>query len=74
MHHAHVKRKENPMNCYVPEELYSIPDLRERLDRAAHRNRARAIYGAAAWLWSRAKSLAAQRTHALPGRWIARLG
>ena len=48
MHYAHVKRKESPMNRYVNDELYSIPDLHLRLHRAASRARALAVHAAVA--------------------------
>jgi hypothetical protein len=74
MQHTHVKRKENPMNRYVLEEFYRIPELRGRLYHAARRHRARALRDAAVWLWRHAKALVAPRAHARPARWIARLG
>jgi hypothetical protein len=72
MHHVHVKRKETLMNRYAIEEYYRIPDLHGRLDRAARRNRARALHEGAVWLWNHAKALVTPRAHA--ARWIARLG
>ena len=62
------------MNRYVMEESYRIPELRGRLYHAARRDRALALYNAAAWLWKRAKAFvtAIHRPH--PARWIERLG
>jgi hypothetical protein len=68
MQHAHVKRKEYSMNRYVAEELYRIPDLHQRLDLAARRERARAIHAGFVWL----KTQLSPRLD--PARWLARLG
>jgi hypothetical protein len=72
MHHAHVKRKEKPMNRYVMEEFYRLPDLRERLERAAHRERARALYAGFNWLLAQLKARLTPRLR--PARSLARLG
>jgi hypothetical protein len=72
MHHAHVKRKEKPMNRYVMEEFYRLPDLHERLERSARRERARALY--AGFNWLRAQLKARFTPHVKPARWLARLG
>jgi hypothetical protein len=74
MQYVHVKRKETRMNRYLMEEFYRTPGLRERLDRAAHRERARALHDGLVWLWSHTKTLLAPRLHARPSRWIERLG
>ncbi len=58
------------MNRFVTEELYRIPELRQRLDRAARRERNRALRAAFAGL----------RRHLVPhfdfhpGHWMERLG
>jgi hypothetical protein len=77
MQHAHVKRKENPMNRFSHEELYNIPDLHQRLDAAARRARAQAIHAglvnAAAALRRLARRLA-PRFDFHPSHWMERLG
>jgi hypothetical protein len=77
MHHAHVKRKENPMNRYIHDELYSIPDLHLRLDAAARRARARAIQAGLASAGAALRRLAgrlAPRFDFHPSHWLERLG
>jgi hypothetical protein len=78
MQHAHVKRKEQPMNRYMLEEFHNDPALRRRLFGEARRERTRAVreglahaLGGLAWLHARVKALFIPRH---PGRWIARLG
>ena len=58
------------MNRYSMEEYYRLPDVRQRLDVAAHRERARAIGAGLVWLFTQAKA----RLTARPGGWIERLG
>jgi hypothetical protein len=71
MQHAHVKRKEKPMNRYIMEEFYNDPAaLRRRLSGEAHRERNRAIRAAFAWLRDRLTP----RIRLRPSRWLARLG
>jgi hypothetical protein len=72
MHHTHVKRKEKPMNRYVMEEFHRLPDLRERMERAAHRERARALHAGFSWLLAQLKARFTPRLR--PARWLARLG
>jgi hypothetical protein len=74
MQHVHVKRKENPMNRYIKEEYYRIPDLRSRLDLAARRERARFIGAGFTWLLNYAKAHLTPRIPARTPRWIERLG
>jgi hypothetical protein len=77
MHHAHVKRKESPMNRYIHDELYSIPDLHLRLDAAARRARARAIQAGLASAGAALRRLAgrlAPRFVFHPSHWLERLG
>ena len=62
------------MNRYVLEEYYRMPGLRDRLTRDARRERARALYEAAVWLWRHAKAAVTTMTHPRPARWIERLG
>lgn len=58
------------MNRFVTEELYRIPELRLRLDRAAHRERNRALRAAFARLWNGLMP----RFEFHPGEWMERLG
>jgi hypothetical protein len=80
MQHAHVKRKEKPMNRYVMEEFYNDPAaLRRRLSGEAHRERSRAIGAAFSWLLGRPAWLLGVARKRLtprlrPARWLARLG
>ena len=60
------------MNRYVMEEFYRLPDLHDRLERAAHRERARALRAGFNWLVAQLK--ARFTPHARPARWLARLG
>lgn len=62
------------MNRYALEEYYRMPGLRDRLTRDARRERARALYDAAAWLWRHSKAAIAAIARPHPGRWIERLG
>ena len=66
------------MNRYMHEEYYSNPELFRRL---AHRERARAIGDAIAWLFGRigrlfgnVKARLTARSRHRPSDWIARLG
>jgi hypothetical protein len=68
MQHAHVKRKEHPMNRYVMEEFYNDPALRRRLFETAHRERARVFRLGLAWLRERLSPRIGG------SRWLARLG
>jgi hypothetical protein len=70
MHHAHVKRKEKPMNRYVMEEFYNDPALRRRLFERARKERNRAIRDGLSWL---RRGIAA-RLLARPAHWIEQLG
>jgi hypothetical protein len=74
MQHVHVKRKETEMNRYVMEELYRIPDLQLRMERAARRERNRVIRAALVRLWDYAKAHLKPRLQVRPSRWIERLG
>jgi len=74
MHHAHVKRKENPMNRYMLEEFHNDPALYRRL---AEREQARVIGEAVAWLFAaigRGFTQAVARLRPGPTQWIERLG
>jgi hypothetical protein len=68
MHHAHVKRKEKPMNRYVMEEFYTDPLLRSRLFEKAHRERAETVGQMLDWLRARLSPRPS------PSRWLAPLG
>jgi hypothetical protein len=74
MHHAHVKRKENPMNPITLQEFYDNPALRRRLYRAAARDRALAIRAGIAWLREHAGAWLLSLVHRPEGRWLVRLG
>jgi hypothetical protein len=70
MQHAHVKRKENPMNRFSIDEYYQNPALRERLIDEARRERSRAIRAGLAWLLRHL----APRFDFGPRQWMERLG
>jgi hypothetical protein len=77
MQHAHVKRKESPMNRYILEEFHSNPALVRRVYARASRERSRVLYAAfrvlhAAFAWLRERLT--PRVHLRPGRWIDGLG
>jgi hypothetical protein len=68
MQHAHVKRKEKPMNPITLERYLNEPELDLRLHAAARRARA-------ALMGRLFNSLLERLTpHARPGAWLARLG
>jgi hypothetical protein len=67
MQHAHVKRKERHMKPVTLKEFYSDPALHSRLERAASRERARAMREGLTWLMAHLKP-----RH--PLHWIERLG
>ena len=58
------------MNSITPEDFRNNPELRLQLDEAARRERARLMRAGLIWLRERLTP----RIHALPVRWIARLG
>ncbi len=62
------------MNRYSIEEYYRLPELRGRLYLSARRERAQALYAAAAWLWQHAKALAKPRARGHSAGWLARIG
>jgi hypothetical protein len=70
MHHAHVKRKEHPMNRYIVDEFYQDPALRRRLFESARRERGRVIRAGLAWVRHHLTARLPSQT----GRWIERLG
>jgi hypothetical protein len=74
MQHAHVKRKEMPMNRYVPEEFHNDPALVRRLMGEAHLERSRAIGAGFVWLLGYVKALLTPRIRTRPARWVERLG
>jgi hypothetical protein len=67
MHHAHVKRKEHPMNNFDPNDYYSNP---ARFHQLAQRERSRALL--AGFTWLRQQLAAWLESH--PNHWVARLG
>jgi hypothetical protein len=74
MQHSHVKRKESLMNRYSIEEYNRRPELRARLYWTARRERSRALFAAAAWLWQHGKALLSPRDRGHVGDWLARIG
>ncbi len=54
------------------EQYYANPDLEQRLQAAARRERARAISAGLAWL--RDRIVALRLPHSRPARWLARVG